>query len=95
MSEARLLCVHFVLWSWWLLCHFRFEKSLLSFLSDSLLLPPLKERMAVLCRCSPSFWRVGHVELFAQRGTSELNDLLWHLVAELLLRATFFSCRTV
>ncbi|CAE7942918.1 selO [Symbiodinium necroappetens] len=45
-----------------------------------------EERAAVLCRCSPSFWRVGHVELFARRGPEELNDLLWHLIKQESLR---------
>ena len=40
----------------------------------------------MLCRCSPSFWRVGHVELFARRGPEELNDLLWHFIKQELMR---------
>ena len=38
------------------------------------------EAAAVLCRCARSFWRVGHVELFARRSSStELMDFLWHV----------------
>ena len=47
--------------------------------------PPLnlrcnqEEAAAILCRCARSFWRVGHVELFARRSGTELRDFLWHV----------------
>lgn len=37
------------------------------------------EAAAMLCRSARSFWRVGHVELFARRGERELADFLWHV----------------
>ncbi len=37
------------------------------------------EAAAMLCRSARSFWRVGHVELFARRGETELADFLWHV----------------
>ena len=33
----------------------------------------------MLCRCARSFWRVGHIELFARRSSPDLTEFLWHV----------------
>ncbi|CAE8646819.1 unnamed protein product [Polarella glacialis] len=52
----------------------------------------VEEKTAVLCRCAPSFLRVGHVELLVMRDSAvsvlednskekqELEELIWHVV---------------